>query len=62
MTEHIPLQENSKYRIGAVTYEVTTFFHAEGSKLQDKISRLLLAEIRQIPNHTFARPEDNVVK
>lgn len=51
---------NSNYRIRAVTYEVAAFFYEDGQCLKDKIQRLLLEDVHQNPNRTFAENKKKV--
>ncbi len=62
LPEQITLQENSKYRVGAVTYEVVALFYEEGQNLRDKMQHLILQDVRKNVNRTFADKRDNVVK
>ena len=46
--------EKSKYKIGAVTYEVTAVFNEHEANLKDKLQRVLVDEIQKNPINMFA--------
>ena len=52
--KQVVFPQSNKYQMGAVTYEVTAFFYDEGQCLKDKIQRLLVEDVSQNPNYTFA--------
>jgi len=48
----LSFKENEKYKVGAVTYDVTAHFYAEKETLKAKICALLMQDIQKsnLPN------------
>ena len=44
----VNFNDNTKYKVGAVTYDVTAHFNNEGELLKSKVSTLLTEEIRKL--------------
>jgi len=40
-------RDNTKYKVGAVTYDVTAHFNDEGETMKSKVSTLLTEDIRK---------------
>ena len=43
----VKFKDNEKYKVGAVTYDVTAHFNDEGEILKSKVSALLTEDIRK---------------
>jgi len=61
--EKMVLPEKSKYKLGAVTYEVTAHFCSEAETLKSKIDHLLKTELQKTNSVcTFADGQKGDVK